>query len=369
MKIDIITCHTPQNYGAMLQAYALQTYIESQGPNVEIINYAPDIFFEELRLSYIGNQKIKKSPLLSLCYLIYKLPSRLIRRIRFENFKKKYLHITEQRYESLERLYHDTPVADQYICGSDQIWNTKGIRGYNPAFYLGFVNDIRKRNSYAASMSVDFPLNERIKGDVLGFINNLDMISVREIETARQIQPYVSKEVTHVLDPVYLLTAKEWGTLINGSKFKKEKYILVYPMGEKSITIKNAVILSQKTGLPIYCISASQRKTPGIKRNFMPSVNHFLELIQYASYVITDSFHGTSFSIIFRKNFWSCQVGHNNHRITSILELFNLTDRYIDEQHLIDDSQLVVDYNKATKAIGESIEHSKEFLLSIINKA
>ena len=369
MKVNIITCHTPQNYGAMLQAYGLQTYLESKGTEVEIINYAPKIYFEEQSLMYIGNDRAKSNPLLALSYLLYMLPKRLKRRKIFNSFRKKHLHITKERYESIERLYLDPPIADQYICGSDQIWNTKGTRGFNPLFYLGFVKDIKRRNSYAASMSADFPLSDRVIGDVISHINNIEKISVRESFIQEKLQQYVSKPIVHVLDPVYLLNEDQWLLLANESKPLKEKYILIYPMGDNSSTYANAEILSKATGLPVYCITASNKKHNTVTKYLMPTVQEFLQLFKRAQFVITDSFHGTSFSIIFRKTFWSCQVNNNNHRITSLLDSLGLKDRYIPSEKEIIVNTKPIDFEKLEALLEEKIKKSKEFIKTIISKS
>lgn len=369
MKVDIITCHTPQNYGAMLQAYSLQTYLESKGTEVEIIDYAPKIYFEEQSLMYIGNGRAKSNPLLALSYLLYMLPKRLKRRKIFSGFRNKHLRITKERYESIERLYLNPPIADQYICGSDQIWNTKGSRGFNPLFYLGFVKDIKKRNSYAASMSADFPLSDRIIGDVIPHINNIDKISVRESLIQEKLQQYVSKPIVHVLDPVYLLDKNQWQLLANESKPMKEKFILIYPMGDNSSTYANAEILSKSTGLPVYCITASNKKHKTVTKYFMPTVQGFLQLFKSAQFVITDSFHGTSFSIIFRKTFWSCQVNNNNHRITSLLDTLGLKERYIPSGKKINVNTVAIDFEKAGIILEEKIKKSKEFIETIILKS
>lgn len=369
MKIDIITCHTPQNYGAMLQAYGLQTYIENQQNEAEIINYAPDIYFEEQSLFYIGNSHAKSNPLWGIVYLLYMLPSRLKRRRIFNGFRNKHLHITKKRYESFERLYLDPPIADQYICGSDQIWNIKGTRGFNPVFYLGFVKDPKKRHSYAASMPADFPLSERIIGDVVSHINNLETISVRESLIYELLQPYVSKPITHVLDPVFLLDMNQWQLLADASKPIKEKYILIYPMGDNSSTYANAEMLSIKTGLPIYCITASNKKQKKVSKNFMPSIPAFLQLFKCAQYVITDSFHGTSFSIIFRKPFWSCQIKNNNHRITSLLDSLGLQNRYIPLGEKIKVDTLPLDYSACVEQLEGKIRSSKQFVDNILSES
>lgn len=367
MRIGIVTCHTPQNYGAMLQAYGLQKYLEGKNIYSEIIDYAPVIFFEELSLFFIGNKDIKKNLAKRIAYIYLKLPSRIKRRINFTKFKKDYLNISKKRYQSYEELRSNPPIYDQYICGSDQIWNTKGVRGWDPTFYLQFVPQLEKRNSYAASMSFTSPISDKVKSIVFPMISEINRISMREINVINDIQPYINKRINYVLDPVYLLPKPLWENLALNAPRESKDYILVYPMGNSEHVLQNAKILSKHTGLPIYCITASTRKLKDIKKTFDCSVPKFVRLFLDAKYVITNSFHGTSFSIIFRKNFWSCEVENNNHRITSILSQLGLQNRYLGKHNSLDICDLNTDYSNADIKLNELIKKSKLFIESIIN--
>ena len=366
MRIAIITNHTPLNYGANLQAYALQTYLEQQGCKAEVIDYAPDYYTEHLSLCFVGDEKFKKNVLYRWAYILYKLPSKWKRMRNFANFQKHHLHLTDRRYKSFEELLGFPVGADMYIVGSDQVWNTHGTRGYNPAFYLEFVGDSSKRASYAASMAIDVPVTERVKRDVLPMISKLNHISVRESMTVDILQPYIEKTVHHVLDPVFLLNADEWRRLASAERTTKGDYILIYPMGDGQAVAEKARMLAKHTGLPIYCISASKRRFPGVTKRFDCSVIKFVELFANARYVVTDSFHGTSFSIIFRKTFWTCEVKSNNHRLKSLLQGFGLESRYVGKQDPIDVTALQVDYAPSEALIAEGISRSKAYLASVI---
>jgi len=365
--VGIITCHTPYNYGAMLQAYGLQKYLASKGVYPEIIDYFPEIYKEELSLLYIGDKRYRNNVLFSVAYILLKLPSRLKRKFNFWKFKKQYLNISNHRYKSYDELKQTLPTYDTYICGSDQIWNTLGLRGWNPTFYLQFVKDKSKRNSYAASMSLNLPINEDVKTRVLPMIAELNKISVRERLIQQELTPLLDKKIDFVLDPVYLLSDKEWGELADKSRPIGKDYILIYPMGDGLRVLEYAKLLSLQTGLPIYCITASSRKFPGVTRHFNCDMPRFVRLFKDASYVLTNSFHGTAFSIIFRKNFWSCQVGANNHRITNIIKELHLSDRYIGDDENINLSNLPIDYSLAEKKLERLISESKNFLDDIVN--
>lgn len=367
MHIAIITNQTPLNYGANLQAYALQTYLEKQGCEAEVIDYAPDYYTDHLSLKHVGDPKFKKHFLLRWAYIFYKLPSRWRRINNFAGFQKHYLHLTARRYKSYDELLGYPPEADGYIVGSDQVWNTHGTRGYNPAFYLEFVKDSAKRASYAASMAIDTPISDRVKRDVFPMINKLQHVSVRESMTIDIIQPYVNKKIHHVLDPVYLLSADDWNRFTGMSDSKEGNYILIYPMGDGKDVVEKANVLAKHTGLPIYCISASKRSFPGVAKRFDCSVVKFVELFAKARYIVTDSFHGTSFSIIYRKVFWTCEVGHNNHRLVSLLQGFGLESRYVAKGEQIDATALSVDYALAEPCVKEAIAHSKAYLGMVID--
>lgn len=368
-KVAVITCHTPQNYGAMLQAYGLQKYLLSQDVNPEIIDYSPDLFLEELSLVYVGNSAIKNSLIKKACYILFKLPQRLHRRKNFNSFKNRFLKISKERYRSIEDLEKTNLYYDTFICGSDQIWNTKGVRGWNPVFYLQFVKDLKKRNSYAASMSLDLPITEEVRSKVLPMISDINMISVREAEIADLLRENIGKEVKHVLDPVFLLDSDAWGQLADNASPERHDYILIYPMGNGEHVLKNARIISEETDLPIYCISASAKKMSGVSKQFDCSVPKFVRLFRDAKYVITNSFHGTSFSIIFQKNFWACEVENNNHRITGILEQLNLKDRYVPKNQVVNIQLEGPDFYNVHNLLKAKINCSKEFLNKIINDA
>lgn len=367
MKIAILTCHVPQNYGAVLQAYALQAYLESRNCTVEIIDYSPDIFLKELKLCYVGDARMKRNLILRIIYILYKLPGRITRRFRFSAFRNNCLHITKRRYESYEELCDTPPLADLFICGSDQIWNTRtSIRGFDPAYYLGFVRDPARKISYAASMSVEDPLPRQVIEVVFPWINDLGHISVREKCISQMLQPYIAKPVVHVVDPVFLLSRQAWEELASKARTVRGRYILIYPMGDGANVLENAGFLAEKTGLPIYCITASKRKDRAVAKYYNCSVPMFLQLILNAGYVVTNSFHGTCFSILFGKDFWTCPVRENNHRILSLLRLFGLQRRYVPEGELPDWNEPSVNYADAGELINEAVGSSKDFLENAI---
>lgn len=180
MRIKTITCHHVYNYGASLQAHALMHYLSSLGHEVEIIDYMPDYIRKHISVWDIG-PRWKKNIFIRLAYYSYVVPQRLRQKEskkRFDEFTRNYLKLTK-RYNSFQELVQDTPTADIYFCGSDQIWNPTINNGLDPAFYIDFASDKSIRASYAASFSVS-EIPEKDRGFINDMLKKLDFISVRE---------------------------------------------------------------------------------------------------------------------------------------------------------------------------------------------
>lgn len=333
MKIDVITCSRAQSYGAVLQTYASQTFFEKLGNEVEIIDYAPEFVTRSHSVFFVGDEKYKKNILLKLMYLLYTGPSRYKRNKMLNRFLNRYLHMTKIQYRTYEELCENIPLADIYVCGSDQIWNINFPNGWDKSYYLGFVKG-KPKYSIAASLALK---KDALPWEYLDFVkeqlNDFSAITVREDIAVDIIQPQVKQNVQHVLDPVFLLDKEEWEELECKAeeKVEYEGYILIMPMGDRADGANVYDVAKQfkeQCNLPIYNISFSQRKYDFVDRTFNScSPSMFLRLIKNARVVITNSFHGTAFSIIYQRNFWSCSIPYTSSRIESLLRSFGLEKR------------------------------------------
>lgn len=363
----IITMHCPLNYGAILQTYALQTYLESLGLKTGIVNYRPEYIVCDQSLMYVGGELYKRNFLTRWVYRLIKTPSKLGRRRNFVMFAKNELHLTTE-YKTYEEIQKARLDADYFFCGSDQIWNVVSDAHKDPSYFLDFVPDGIKRISYAASGNL--PITDEVKNITFPMINRIDCISMRENSTIASIQPFVEKSITHVCDPVFLLSREYWRQLYKKhSSFKpKEKYVLAYPMGNGAeATMDKAYQVAKELNLPLYKISVSQRKDPRIEKQFNINPYNFLALIDNAECIVTNSFHGTSFSIILGKQFWTCVAEGSNQRITSLLSKAGLVERLIVENAHTSFST-PVDFNHALNSLRHYISQSKEFIKSSINE-
>lgn len=361
MKIKTITCHDCYNLGASLQAYALQHYLESQGHDVQIINYKPYYLSGHFKFGSVNNPVFDR-PIVKQLYLLAKFPGRLLalsRKKAFDRFTAKYLRLT-RRYNSYEELKADAPEADAYIAGSDQIWNTLFPNGRDAAFYLDFGKPNVRRISYAASFATKDVVPE-YREFVSNELRNFDAVSIREKISLPLLYSLGRKDGVAVCDPVFLLSKEEWKGLTANSSIKtEEKYLVVY-LTDKSEEIKRiALDIHKVTGWKIYVVGAF--KESWAHKNFVNAGPlDFVKLINDAQYIISNSFHATAFSLILDKNF--CVVNRKegiNERMKSILEDVGLSHRMLDS---FAHNQLAqIEYADVHKKLSTLIDFSKTWL-------
>lgn len=366
MKICTITCHDVYNHGASLQAYALMKHLENNGHSIHIIDYKPDYLSNHYSLSAINNPKWEKNIFVKIIYLLLKLPGRMIalkRKREFDRFTAEFLQLTPKCYSSNQELKNSPPIADAYICGSDQIWNSLHKNGRDPAFYLDFVPESRKKVSYAASFATESILDE-YKCFVNDKVNNLDWVSVREKSGVAILNDLGINHAFNVLDPVFLLSKDDWN-LIAKSGYSG-KYVLVYDFDNNNLIKKLALEIAAKTGMRIYSISPFKNNYADKSFKYA-GPRTFIALIRDASFVISNSFHAAVFSVIYKKNFAIVNRTENiNTRMQDLLDDLHLNEQLINDSYNLDDILKPIDYFETDKIIEEKIGFSKQFLTNAL---
>lgn len=364
MKIKTITCHDVYNYGASLQAYALQQHLLSLGYDVEIIDYQPEYLHHSYRFWYIPKEHrfynlCKKNKLFHFLYAIRLLPITYATwgRIQpFKKFKMNYLKCTSQQFHNVSELKCGMLDADVLIAGSDQIWNCNLPNGLDPSFYLNFGSSYQKRISYAASFAVsEIPLE--YKSTIKSYLSALNAISVRE-QTGVVIANDLGYSATLVLDPVFLLSKEEWQSLAGPKPIIKENYLLVYHLFSASKGIpENALLFAKSHNLKIVSINdKGKRKYADINISDAGPIE-FVNLIYYAKYVMADSFHATAFSIILNKPFSIYYHNQSSSRITDCLRLFGLSHCYNPQLPVVN-----IEWETVNHRLYDSVQRSKSFL-------
>ena len=359
MKVNVITCQNALNHGARLQVFALSYYLKSKGVEVEVIDYRPDYMRFKEKLLYWPGRSLKSW--IKLFLYFNRRKRNILRNNIFLAFSKRYIPLTKDIYNDINQLRENPPSANTFIAGSDQIWNITFNNGHDPAYYLDFGSLETNRISYAASFSLS-PKEYHATTFVKDQLRKFNSISVRETSGISILKSlgYVGVKV---VDPVLLLSAQDWMNSLELEELKENKpYILVYDiMGCKRIK-KIAQKLSQLFTWPIYSVSPTSLRY--VDKSFeLASPRQFVQLINNSSFVISNSFHGTVFSLIFNKNFFFINRDDGlNERIHDLLDNLGLTDRIIDD--CVQDEVLkhAIVYDPVNTILQKEIAISKRFL-------
>lgn len=329
MKTATITFHAPNNNGSFLQAYALQKYLTTRFEDIEneIIDFQP----ESQQQQYAVFRKIysKKDILRNLISIRhYRALSK--RFSSFSEMREKYLKMTKRCTTTEEAL----KIADNYdlvIAGSDQIWNTTA-RDFSEAFFLPGIS---KKSTYAVSCGPH--LNEVDCDRICSAMESFENVSVRENDTKDFLEKHTKRSIETVLDPTFLLTKEDYSELYEKKRILKERYVLLYTINYDEDALKQAVSVAERLGgkivVPFTGYSAIKAKKYGIKVMWDVAPDVFLNLIENAECVCSNSFHGIAFSIIFKKEFYRVgtmdQTGKikKDDRIDNILNWCGLSNR------------------------------------------
>lgn len=355
--IGTLTFHASDNYGAVLQAYALQRTLINLGYKTVIIDYR-----SEGVLYWYRKPSLRIEPSLSTLkamiwhYMIRRKPK------NFEKFRKKFLLTKTYNSNNLSDVCNE---IDAFIVGSDQVWNCDCTHE-DYAYMLNFVPEDIPKVSYAASFGyTEVPDKFYIKTSSL--LKRFDAITVREDRGYDLVKELTGGEAQVVLDPVLLLTRCEWGTLLSPIK---EKYVFVYQAEKQPTLIQFAQRIAEQKGVKVYVVSAVLKGTIGrnIKSFSDCGPEEFLSLLSGADTVVTNSFHGTALSILFNKQFYVETLKHNNtnSRLTSILTMTGLENRIV---HMSDDNvdfASQIDYTSVNQIIDAKRAESVQILEEMI---
>lgn len=355
-KIGIITFHCSYNYGSMLQAYALQTYVKSLGYDVKIIDFVMEQDFEQYKLFRTNLYKKQLKSLLA--DIVFFFPH-FKRKRNFESFAKERFILTEKRYFSWKDLKELNSTLDIFICGSDQIWNIDCTHGIEPAYFLKFAADNKTKIAYAPSLAhTSFECGN--KQELKELLNRFNAISVREESTIPYLQGVLDERIQAVLDPTLLLSRQAYTSLINKKKKFFEKYIFVYFLETNEELVKYCEKLKDSTGLKLYYVSYKVNCGMNVGKNlFGMSPENFLLYIDSAEYVLTNSFHATVFSIIFKKKFCTFPTKRSSSRMVDLLKKLGLEQRIYSKNF---DFNAEIDYDNVLNKLNDLKKQSISFL-------
>lgn len=373
MKIGILTFHFAFNQGAVLQCYAMQKYLESLGHEAYVINYRPQYhtvmhsaWRNPLAYSNVFWKKLKRR---SMPVRIYLTARSFIRcmywniigidkksQVAFRSFEKSHLHLTRE-YRTLKELQCTPPELDIYISGSDQVWNPDLLgQEFDKAYFLNFGRKETKRITYAVSMGKIH--DAEILSQLQELCKDLDAISLREY--SQEDIEAIGRDVHICIDPTFLLDDEDYSNVENGI-VEDTPYIFVYGF-ETNDLLRDAVEEAAKkykcrivNGSPKWLHLSGDVKTVS---GYGP--DKFISLIKNAECVITNSFHGTAFSIIYQKDFITIPHSTRGKRMEDLLGKLGLSYRLYGRTGYSLDKE--ISYSVVKDRINILRNHSVEYL-------
>lgn len=375
-KIGLAVCYDTKNFGSQLQVLATVKAIERMGYETEIIRYkkklTPAFLLQTiprlgnrafLEAKIAGRQKQKK---------IRKYPSIQkkveIRNKRFDEFVKKYFTNLSEPYNGWENLVKKSAGAyDVFLCGSDQLWLPHNLGSH---FYtLEFAPEGKPKIAYATSFGVkEIPRSQR--RSTARYLNRFQALSTREIAGSRIIQGLTRRKAEVVCDPTLLFGADEWRKMVPDREVLNEPYIFCYFLGTEASHRREAEKLREETGLLLVTCPFLDHFTEddlrfGDIQIFDMDAEDFLNLIRHAEYILTDSFHGSIFSILNHKKFlvfnrFSEDKNSRNSRIDSLCLLLGVDSRRFAGN--VEEVLFSIDYQKVEKKLEKLREKSLYYL-------
>ena len=380
-KIGLVSVHNP-NYGSMLQTYALHTYLTEAGYKNEIILYKKKNDWKQfVRIFNISLLKMKLDVVYRdvYCQFFHKeiFNSLQIRMKKFNEFKLSHFKFSREHIGWRDLLTTNNDY-DIFIIGSDQVWNPINIG--TDFFNLLFTDDNKYRISYASSFGVSSIPRSQIK-KTTKYLSRIQSLSTRELAGQKIIKELTNRNSELVCDPTLLIDKTYWDNLKGENRIISDKYIFCYFLGNNPPHRNFANRLKKITGYKLVALQhldelvLSDIDFADIKPfNIGPA--EFVNLISNAEYVLTDSFHGTIFSILYKKEFFtfsrfeSTSKESTNSRIVSLLQTLGIENRYIKASMCVEDClNIKTDFKTAHLKIADFREKSRNYLNSAIKQA
>ena len=344
-KVGIITIVNVNNYGAELQAFATFRKLQLMGYNAEIINY---LYYKDWR--YIDSKMSRSFNSMSIkgkiiYFAKYRVASFVLNKIlplickdvkqRIANFNSFHQHNTRfsKLYKSMKDLYTDTPIYDVYMVGSDQVWNPNASSSIEP-YFLTFAPHSALTVSHDSSFGVSKIENNSIANRIKLGLSSIKTISVRESSGVNLVKELTGRTAQLVCDPTLLLNKSEWTMFMKPVSNMPQRYVLIYQLSESDAIVKLATRIGKQEQIPVYRIckrAFKVKKDKGVVNILNAGPSEFLSLITNASFIITNSFHGTAFSINFDVPFYTVVSAKkkNNNRMESLLDYVGLGKRIV----------------------------------------
>ena len=349
MKIGLLTYHISPNIGAILQTYATCKALRQLGHDVVIV----DIRQPEKTRTGLSGFMVK-------CFYSQ-------RDKKIASFIDSFYPKMTRRYMNMEELKQDPPEVDCLLVGSDQTWNPAISKDVAMAYFLDFGKNEVKRISYASSFGVaKWQQNEEMTKSVYEALHRMNRISVREKTGVEVCKESFGLEATQVLDPTLLFD--NYKEITDSCPQKNE--LLCYKLDKSQDFFGNIGKIIKSIGLPARFLNNSY-PFKGFRYTYPPSVREWIERIGGAKFVITDSFHGTAFSLLYERQFVAIKI-HNglDSRFVDLLTELGLENRVfdsVDQMSNTDSWKEPIDYSKVRPRLEKLRHDSWEYLINSLS--
>lgn len=372
-SIGIITIHKINNYGSVLQAYALQRECERLGYKAEIIDYNFPNEFHQSAGNIIESPSDKQPTEPRWIKLLF--AAAIIRQHKgIQNFVKRYLNTSDIQYNSPQELLDNPPKYDIYITGSDQLWSPRYCKG-DPAFMLHFAPDNSKKISYAASIGSN-TIPTKLESQYKQLLSRYNYISVREKSGSELLHELLNKEVSVVVDPTLLLNKNDWNTIASQKRIINRKYILCYFLNYTFNAFpyveELAKDIQKQTGYEIVKVARPPHSlTSDCAYRVGATPEEFLALIRDAEIVLTTSFHGTAFALNFARPLFTIVQNRDSSdsRQANIMRSLGLEKQIVSMNDPFPDYRTAsYDVNDEQRRLDSLRENSKQYLIESLQR-
>lgn len=382
-KIGIMTFYAVQNYGAALQAFALQQNVRRFGVDAELLRFfdkhnenkeTPRVSLFSLLLK---NKQLRNSLFFHLPSFVKIRKNMKPNKLGFTKFRNEYMHISLESYYDYEELKKANELYCGFITGSDMVWTPLGQN--LAAYFLQFA-DKGKRFSYAPSLTGCHTFSMENTGFIKKYLVDMNIISCREQEGVEYVKEVTGRDATLVVDPTLLFSKEDWRRELNiKSQRPIRPYILCYNFGGLSNKIESEVYrIAKENNMDVRYVPLCHKELYselklGHSGPYGP--REFVELFFNASFCVTNTFHGFLFSLISenpfvvihreKSNAWKA----NESRISNFMEIIGLSDRYIELDAKICEKYLTLDYTRINEKITERRCSSLAYLKHVVELA
>ena len=365
VKIALLSFHNAYNYGASLQAYALQHALEEMGAKCEYIDYLNEARENAYDMGYQLKDAVRKHDPGRIVRTVVGTPYILSRGKKFKAFYDKYLHKTDRVYHNSQEAKALNSMYDKFIVGSDQVWNTKN-NGGDTAYLLDFVEDNTKKISYSSSFGME-RVPEPYLEDYRKCLMTIDRLAVREVAGVKIVRELTGRTAHLVLDPVFLLDRESWSRLKSQSDQDGKKHLFFYLNKPSQISEFYRIGYQNKeakTHILSSYVTPMDFLNPSVKVRVSMSPTEFLEEIATAELVVTASFHCLAFAILFHKPFVVILAGDKgkDERLINLLKITDLESRILTSDMTSARINSPIDYDKVDRLLQPYLEYSREYL-------